>query len=117
MSRTRKPRDITIRRGDTYRDVYTLRASGAAIDITSYTFLAQLRESADSATILATFDIDVIDAAAGQFAMVLDAATTAALDTVAVSVAAWDIQFTSPGGDVVTFDGGVARLKSDVART
>lgn len=113
---SRKQRDITIRRGDTYRDVYTLRANGVAIDITDYEFLAQLRESADSATILATFDIDVIDAEEGQFAMVLDAATTAALDTEDVRVAAWDIQFTSPGGDVVTFDGGVARLKSDVAR-
>lgn len=113
---SRKQRDITIRRGDTYRDVYELKVNGVAIDITDYEFLAQVRETEDSDDALATFDIDVIDAEAGSFAIVLSAATTAALDTEAMRVAVWDIQWTSPFGEVITFDGGVARLKSDVAR-
>lgn len=113
---SRKQRDITIRRGDTYRDVYEIKVNGVAVDITDYEFLGQLRETSDDVDALATFDIDVIDAVAGTFAIVLDAATTALLDTEAMRVAVWDLQWTAPSGEVVTFDGGVARLKSDVAR-
>lgn len=112
----RKPVEIEIYRGDTFTRQFKIKVAGLPLDITGYTFLAQLRASADSTTILATFTCTVTDAVNGVLEMELSAATTAALDTETFSLAAWDIQWTTPAGKKKTFAYGVAKLISDVSR-
>lgn len=108
--------DITIRRGDTFRLRFKAKASGAPIDLTGYSFLAQIRTSEDASTALATFTAAIIDATAGIFEISLSAATTAALPTDTTQLGVWDLQWTTAGGDTNTLVYGVAHLKSDVAR-
>lgn len=108
--------DITIRRGDTFRLRFKAKAGGVPINLTGYTFLAQIRTSEDATTALASFSASIIDATAGIFEIVLSAATTAALPTDTTRLGVWDLQWTTAGGDVNTLVTGVAHLKSDVAR-
>ncbi len=116
-----KSRDIEIRRGDTFSETHTLSLKSASgtltpIDITGYTFLGQIRESSESADVLATFTITITDAEEGEFEVVLSAATTAALETVTMAVATYNIQYTTPAGVVKTIDRGMVTFESDTAR-
>lgn len=104
--------DIVIRRGDTFRLSVTARVkNGAAIDITGYTFLGHVRSTAG--VLLATFTITITTAASGIFEVVIPAATTAALDTDANALGRYDIQWTTPAGDVRTIMKGNVIFESD----
>ena len=104
---------LTLRTGDTETVSVTLQDSaGAPIDITGRTYAAQVRATADAASPLATFSCSITNAASGQFACTLSAATTAALST---GVAVWDLQETN-GSVVTTLLAGPVRIDQDVTR-
>lgn len=104
---------LAIRRGDTETVAVTVQdAAGTAVDITGRTYAAQIRATADASSTLATFVCTITDAAAGQFACTLSAATTAAL---AIGEAVWDCQETN-GTVVTTLLAGDVRIDYDVTR-
>ena len=104
---------LTLRTGDTETVSVTLQDSaGAPIDITGRTYAAQVRATADAASPLATFSCSITNAASGQFACTLSAATTAALTA---GGGVWDLHETY-GGTVTTLLAGSVRIDRDVTR-
>jgi hypothetical protein len=104
---------LTIRTGDTETvSVAMQTAAGAAIDITGRTYQAQIRDTAASTAVLATFTCTVTNGTAGTFACTLGTATTAALSP---QTAVWDCQEIS-SGTVTTLMGGQVFIVQDVTR-
>ena len=105
---------LTIRTGDTETvSVQMQTAAGAAIDITGRTYQAQIRDTAASTAVLATFTCSVTNGTAGTFACTLGTATTAALSP---QTAVWDCQETTAGGVVSTLLAGHVWVVQDVTR-
>lgn len=104
---------LTVRTGDTETVTVTLQDSaGAAINITGRTYQAQIRDTAASTAVLATFTCSVTNGTAGVFACTLGTATTAAL---AEQTAVWDCQETN-AGVVTTLLAGQVWVVQDVTR-
>jgi len=111
---------LTLYRGDTriwedtFRSVPVAPATvGDPIDLTGFTFLAQIRETADSAEVMAVIDVQVIDAAGGVIRRTLtdDEARNLTGDT-----AYWDLEVTDPTGFVRTYMAGKIKILGDVSR-
>jgi len=105
--------------GDDISVVITLKDSDGATpavittpNITGRTYASQIRTTAISGTILATFTVTVTDGAAGKLTMTMGKAVTAALSPVA---AVFDIQETN-GATVTTIISGTVDIVSDVTR-
>jgi hypothetical protein len=104
---------LTVRTGDTETVTVTLQdAAGAAVNITGRTYQAQVRSSAASTAVLATFTCAVTNGTAGTFACTLGTATTAALSE---QTAVWDCQETN-AGVVTTLLAGQVWVVQDVTR-
>ena len=104
---------LTIRTGDTETVTVTMQtAAGAAIDITGRTYQAQIRDTAESTAVLATFSCAVTNGTAGVFACTLGTATTSALSA---QSAVWDCQENN-GGVVTTLLAGQVWVVQDVTR-
>ena len=104
---------LTLRAGDTETVSVTLQDSaGSPINITGRTYAAQIRATADATSTLATFTCSITNAAAGQFACTLSAATTADLSS---QMAVWDLQETN-GSTITTLLAGPVRIDQDVTR-
>ena len=110
------PYDIVVRRGDTFRQRVTAKSGGVPVDITSYSFLGQIRSSADASEVLASFSFEIVHAANGIFEMSIAADVTAELPTESTRLGVYDVQWTTDAGDVRTIMRGVVYLESDVAR-
>jgi hypothetical protein len=101
---------LTLTTGDTETLSVTLQDSaGAPINITGRTYSAQVRATADSSTVLATFSCSITNAAAGTFACTLTATQTAALTP---GGGVWDLAETNAstvtrllGGSVIIAQG------------
>ena len=107
------PYNLTIRTGDTETvSVSMVNAAGAAIDITGRTYQAQIRDTAASTAILATFNCTVTNGTAGTFACTLGTATTAALTP---QTAVWDCSENN-SGVVTTLLAGQVFIVQDVTR-
>lgn len=103
---------FTVRTGDTETIAMTLLDGGTPINITGRTYNAQIRPTADSTAITATFTCTVTNGTAGQFVCTLSAATTAALSA---GQAVYDIQETN-GSTVTTLLQGPVFVVQDVTR-
>jgi hypothetical protein len=104
---------LTVRVGDTETISVTLQDStGAPINITGRTYAAQIRETVDSTSPLASFSCSVTNGTAGQFACTLSATTTAAL---AAGVGVFDLQETN-ATTVTTLIYGPVQIEKDVTR-
>lgn len=104
---------LTVRTGDTETVTVTMQnAAGAAIDITGRTYQAQIRDTAASTAVVATFTCSVTNGTAGQFACTLGTATTAALTP---QTAVWDCQEIN-AGVVTTLLAGQVWIVQDVTR-
>lgn len=104
---------LTVRIGDTETITLTLQDSnGAAINVTGRTYAAQIRPSADSSTVLASFTCAISNAAGGVVTATLPASTTAALST---GVGVFDLQETN-GSVVTTLLAGPVSIVQDVTR-
>jgi hypothetical protein len=75
-------RDINIYKGDTYTHSVTLQDSNtSAIDVSTRTYVAQVKNSAASTEVIASFDIDTSDAENGVVVLTLSSTQTRGLKT------------------------------------
>ena len=105
---------LTVLIGDTCSISTTLQDSaGAAINISGRTYAAQIRATADSSTVIATFNCAIVgNGSTGQFVCTLPASTTAALTP---GTGVFDIQETN-STVVTTLVGGPVTIAQDVTR-
>jgi len=106
--------NLTIRTGDTETIALTIQnSSGTAIDLAGRTYAAQIRESADSSTVLATFTCALVGTGStGQVNCTLPASTTAGLTP---GLAVFDLQETN-STVVTTILAGQVTIIRDVTR-
>lgn len=102
-----------ITRGDDFADVVTIKEGtpSAPVDVSARTFTAQLRLTANTATVVASFVIDMTNAASGEVGYAL-------ADTVTDDLAGnyvWDFQ-QNTGGVIRTLMAGYLFVAPDVTR-
>jgi hypothetical protein len=102
---------ITHKQGDTLDWVLTLSELGSPVDITSFTILAQIR---NSDTLIASLTVVVVDAANGLFAL---RATPAQTDTWAAGTHSCDIEFTDGSGNVFSTETFTVVILEDITHT
>jgi hypothetical protein len=90
-----QPEDITCSQGEDRSKILVLKASGQPMDLTGYSFRAQLRAGFTDVTPLAELTIDNSGAGEGQLIIMLPAALTAQL---AGRTGVWDLKETDPSG-------------------
>lgn len=105
---------LSVRVGDTETISLTMQNSaGAPIDIAGRTYASQIRASAESSTVLATFNCSVVgNGSTGQVTCTLPASTTAGLTP---GIAVFDLQETN-GTVVTTILAGQVTITQDVTR-
>lgn len=109
---------IVLEQGETWRPVLTLKdATGAVVDLTSYSARMQVRETIESPSPVITLTSSgggiTIDGAAGTLALRLPAEVTAALPW---THAVYDLEIESPGGDVTRLLKGEVEVNREVTR-
>lgn len=107
--------NITFTQGDDVSETFTFRDSdGAAIDITGYTFAAQMRTYPSSDTVAATFNVAISGAGSGgTVTMTLARAVTAALTPGRYR---WDLEWTDTLDRKRTLLAGTANVLEEVTR-
>jgi len=103
---------LTVRIGDTETITVTCKTDGVPINITGRTYAAQIRSTAASTAIVATFNCTIANGTAGVFACTLGTAVTSALTA---GQAVFDIQETN-GSTVTTLLAGPVFIVQDVTR-
>jgi hypothetical protein len=103
---------LTVRTGDTESISFTLLDNGTPINITGRSYRGQVRSTAASTAILASFSCSISNGTAGQFTCTLAATTTAALSA---GQAVYDIEETY-GSVVNTLVQGPVFIVQDVTR-
>jgi len=103
---------LKLYRGDTRVWEDTFSVDGAPMDLTGYTFLAQIRANPDAEP-MAVLDVQVLDAAAGKIRRTLTATEAAKL---VPGKAQWDFQITSADGYTRTVMAGGVVITADVSR-
>lgn len=113
-------KNLSIYKGDTfpfYARIQGLDDDGESmgyLDLTGCTPLAQIRSTADSATVLATFDCEIPAQTGDNLGRVN--IRLEAEDTVTLVNGVWDLQLTWPNGDVFTYLAGKVSVIQDVSR-
>jgi hypothetical protein len=111
---------ITVYRGDAFNQPYRLRerladgTSGDPLDLTGCTVAAQIRQDADSTTVLATFTCSL-----GTDLGVVNTSLTGEQTGELVGsgpIGVWDLQVTWPDGTPRTYLRGRVTLVKDVTR-
>ena len=106
--------NYTIVRGDDFADEVTIKEGGppaVAVDVSARTYTAQIRSTADSTTVVATFTIDMTSAATGVVGYSIADTVTDDLSGSYV----WDFQQVV-GGLTRTLMGGSFIVLKDVTR-
>ena len=105
--------DLTVVQGDSFAESLTFSQSGSALNLSTYTALAQVRaERSATSALLATFTVGTGSAASGVLALSLSAATIAGLDPGRYW---WELQWTV-GSSVRTMVGGEFVVAPQVAK-
>lgn len=107
---------MTIYRGDTriWQDVFTDTITGDPIDMSGYTFRAQIRVSRDDPDVLAVIAVDDTEADVGILVRTL---TATEAEKVTGTSAFWDYEFTrTADGFVRTYMSGRVKIRGDVSR-
>lgn len=108
------PEAVALRlyRGDTrvWEDVFAVDL--VPMDLTGYTFMAQIRLSADALP-MAEMAVEILDAAAGRVRRTL---TATEAEKLVPGRAVWDFELTSADGFVRTVMAGVVIIVADVSR-
>lgn len=111
------PLDIRFVQGDTYRRQFTVQEGDppAAVDITGWSFLVQIRAgAADNQPVEATLSSTIVDGPGGVFEVVLAPIDSAALAPEVVHY--WDVQGTTGAGDVITLVAGQVTVIAEISR-
>lgn len=98
-------------RGDDFADEVTIKEGGVAVDVSARTYTAQIRDTADSTTVVATFSINMASAATGVVGFSLADTVTDDLSGLYV----WDFQ-QDTAGVIRTLMGGTFLVNPDVTR-
>lgn len=111
---------VDVVRGDSLFATVTIDEGGTPVDVSGYTWRAQVRATADSTgSPLFSFTVGTASAATGILTLTLDAASWAdpadALPLPDPAKFFWDLEGTS-GSTVRTFLSGKIKLKADVSR-
>lgn len=103
-----------VTRGDDFADVVTIKEGvpAAAVDVSARTYRAQVRDTANATTIIATMTIDMTNAATGEVGYSIPDTT---LDDMSGNYV-WDFEQTS-AGVVRTLMGGSFQVVPDVTKT
>lgn len=105
--------DFTVVQGDSFSDSVTFSQSGSALNLSTYSFRAQVRaERSASSSLLATFTVGTGSASTGVIALSLTAATTADLQPGRYW---WELEWTV-GSTVRTMLGGEFTVLDQVAK-
>lgn len=128
------PKDIDVYRGDTFEFFFRIRhrvydataqtyVAGDYVDLTGWTGLAQIRENADAAAVLASFTVTIANQAAletrGGVLLTLPPAVSAGLPALGlppVPAGIWDVQLTNATAEVRTYYKGAVTVDKDVSR-
>lgn len=106
--------NLTIVQGDDFSETFTFKDSaGAAINLTGYTFAAQVRPTAASAVVTATFTVAITSAAGGTITLTLARAATALL---LPGTYRWDLEWTDTLDKKRTLLNGAATVVEEVTR-
>jgi hypothetical protein len=106
--------DLTVVQGDSFAESFTFSQSGSALNLSTYSALAQVRaEKSATSSLLTTFTVGTGSATTGVWALSLSAATTAALDPGRYW---WELQWTV-GSTVRTIIGGSFTVVDQVAKS
>lgn len=103
------------KRGDTWRYIHVAdirNTAGALVDLTGWTLLSQLRKGGSAQAdgeIIATFTCSWTNVGTQEFQTLL--ANTAAWP---IGNAEFDVQFTSPGGEVVSWPTVTVEIVKDI---
>ncbi len=106
--------DFTLYQGATFSTTLQIKdANDDAVDITNYTFAGQIRTSAHSGDIQATFDITVANGATGTVSWKLSSTNSA---LVPAQQCVYDVEMTQSNGDVIRILEGFVDVKANVTR-
>ncbi len=116
--------NLLIKQGSTFGPmtvVATNQSNGAVIDLTSCTIRAQMRRKALDVGVIATFDVQIIDAAGGEFTFELSDEITAAIEVDEIlqkplSQFTWDMELEDSIGNVIPLFYGKAEVYREVTR-
>ncbi len=110
-------KDIEIRRNDTFRGAFRIWTLVNGVktytNLSGYVGKAQMRQIATSSDVLLEFDVQVDLSMLGLVRFSATPVQTAALP---MDGGVYDLQLTSPSGDIDTFLTGGARVVSGVTR-
>lgn len=106
-----------VRAGDRNLINATVKDNGAALNLTGLTPLSQVRKSSTDTVVALVADVQIVNAATGQITIRWDG------DDVRLLLAGakkwkgvWDLQFSAPGEDPVTYASGPWSAEIDVSR-
>jgi len=106
--------DIVIDQGSDFAIQLEISADGSAVSLTNQSARAQMRPTATSSTLTATFTCAVTSASEGKLKMSLPNATTASISP---GKYYWDIELVNSSTSSVTrLLQGVARVTAEVTR-
>lgn len=106
--------NITFTQGDDVSETFTFKDStGAAINVTGYTFAAMMRKTPADTTIVATFSFAITSGSGGTVNMTLAKTVTAGLTP---GVYVYDLQWTDLSGNVRTMLAGQVTVLAEVTR-
>ena len=103
---------ITIEQYADFSRAFQVRSAGVELDITGYTFRAQIRERSQSTT-ATDFQVQIVDAVAGAIQMSMTDTVTAGIDP---GDYVYDLVMTDTAGTDVRLLQGVATVTAGVTR-
>lgn len=106
-------RDITIYKGDSYTHRVNIKnSSNTAINISGRSYVAQIRKSKATESVIASFTTNITDAANGVLILSMTSSQTSGINT---GIYYYDLQETN-GSYVTTLMGGKVTITGEVSR-
>ena len=110
-------RNLSLYAGDTEKFNIAITAGGLPVDLTGWTIKAEIRASRGAPTVIETFTCTLSPTPEdGTLTISLSDTETAGLP-IGAAIGVWDLQMTSPTGDVKTFLTGSVEVTQDVTDT
>lgn len=106
--------DLILYQGATFNRTLEIKDSDSnPVNLTDYSFAGQIRTSAHSGDIQATFDIQIANASTGRVTWKLSSTNSA---LVPAQQCVYDVEMTQANGDVVRLLEGFVDVKANVTR-
>jgi hypothetical protein len=110
--------NLRIKRGDTLSVVMVLRdaVTKDPVNLTGCSYLAQVRQTKDSTTVIAELVINALTPAEGEIEVFMAPEDSAEIPSASLPRAVWDLEVTYADGFVQTMVEGDVELSGDVSR-